>query len=137
MEASDEAAAFRERLIQGYAERAEEDETIVIVADPHRDDTPLVYVNQAFVALTGYAKDEALGRNCRFLQGPGTDLAAVGLIHDRLAAGMAVTTQILNYKKDGTPFWNTMSIAPVLDIHGQVALYVGSQREATGRTIRP
>ena len=133
MKANDEAIAFREQLVQSYAARAEEDPLVVAVADPHRDDTPLVYVNKAFVDLTGYTKDEVLGHNCRFLQGPDTNPAALCLIRERLAAGIAVAIEILNYKKDGTPFRNALSIAPVFDIHGQVALFVGTQREVTKR----
>ena len=76
----------------------------MIFADPRQPDTPLVYANQSFCKLTGYTLDEVVGRNCRFLQGPETDPDAVREIGAALADRRAIGIDILNYRKDGTPF---------------------------------
>jgi len=72
-----------------------------------------VYVNDAFTRLTGYSREDCLGRNCRFLQGPGTDAAALDRLRASLAAQRDCQVELLNYRKDGTPFWNLLSITHV------------------------
>lgn len=103
------------------------------ISDPTKDDNPLVWVNPAFTATTGYAFDEAVGHNCRFLQGPRTDRRIVGDIRRNLENGRPITTTLLNYRKDGTAFWNELSISPVLDSNGEVTHFVGVQADVTGR----
>jgi PAS domain S-box-containing protein len=76
---------------------------------------PIVYANPAFFSTTGYPKDEVLGRNCRFLQGPGTSLADIEKLRVALREGRRINIEILNYKKDGTPFRNFLSISPVFE----------------------
>ena len=87
----------------------------MVITDPRRHDNPLIFVNEAFADLTGYSRDEIIGRNCRFLQGPDTERGAVDRIRNAIAAGQGIETEILNYKKDGTPFWNSLVISPVRD----------------------
>ncbi|WP_432510840.1 SpoIIE family protein phosphatase [Kineococcus sp. SYSU DK001] len=102
------------------------------ISDPNQPDNPLVWVNPAFEKVTGYGK-AVLGRNCRFLQGPGTDPAAVQRIREALAAGETITELLLNYRKDGTAFWNEVVISPVHDATGRVTHFVGVQSDVTLR----
>ena len=83
------------------------------ISDPRRPDNPLVWVNPAFQRMTGYEPAEIIGRNCRFLQGQGTDRAAVRRVREAIEQGEAVRAELLNYRKDGTPFWNSFTISPV------------------------
>ncbi|TFV67882.1 UNVERIFIED_ORG: PAS domain-containing protein [Bacillus sp. AZ43] len=103
------------------------------ITDPRQPDDPLVWVNPSFSRITGYPAEEAIGRNCRFLQGPATDPAAVAEIREGLAARRTVTTTLLNYRKDGTAFWNQLSISPVFDGEGDLVSFVGVQTDVTER----
>ncbi len=105
----------------------------ITIADARLPDMPLVYANAGFERLTGYRVSEALGRNCRFLQGPDTEAAAVDRIRAALAAERGCTVELLNYRKDGTPFWNRLSITPVRDGDGELSHYVGIQSDITAR----
>jgi PAS domain S-box-containing protein len=105
----------------------------VTIADARRPDRPLIYVNAGFERLTGYRAAEALGRNCKFLQGEDTDPAAVATIRAALAEERECTVEILNYRKDGTPFWNRLSITPVRDDSATVTHYIGIQSDVTKR----
>ena len=101
------------------------------LADPRLPDFPLVYVNQSFLAITGYTADEVLGRNCRFLQGRDTDPGPIDKLRRAIADGRPATVELRNYRKDGTPFWNEVHIAPVRDDRGEVVRYVGVQIDVT------
>ncbi|WP_432498285.1 SpoIIE family protein phosphatase [Kineococcus gypseus] len=103
------------------------------VADARADDMPLVWVNPAFTATTGYALEEVVGRNCRFLQGAGTDREVVAALRRALAAGEEVTTTLLNHRKDGTAFWNQLVLSPVHGAEGELTHYVGIQTDITAR----
>jgi PAS domain S-box-containing protein len=103
------------------------------ITDPRRPDNPLVWVNPAFTATTGYSLAEVVGRNCRFLQGELTDRRVVDDIRAGVLAQQPITTTLLNYRKDGTPFWNELSISPVLDNDGEVTHFVGVQADVTAR----
>jgi sigma-B regulation protein RsbU (phosphoserine phosphatase) len=105
----------------------------VTIADARRADRPLIYVNEGFERLTGYSVAETLGRNCRFLQGPGTDPAAVAEIRAAVDEKRACVVEILNYRRDGTSFWNRLSITPVRDELGEVTHYIGIQSDVTAR----
>jgi PAS domain S-box-containing protein len=93
----------------------------------------LVWVNPSFTRLTGYPLEEVAGRNCRFLQGPNTDRAAVARIADALRSQEPITEVLLNYRRDGTAFWNQLSISPVTDGAGEVVNFVGVQNDVTER----
>jgi len=103
------------------------------ITDPRQPDNPLVWVNPSFTRVTGYEADEVVGRNCRFLQGPATDDAAVDEIRTALAERRTMTTTLLNYRKDGTAFWNQLSISPVFDGEGTLVSFVGVQTDVTER----
>ena len=103
----------------------------ITIADAGLPDNPLIYANAGFERLTGYSVSEVLGRNCRFLQGPGTDLEAVAALRTAIREKRAVTVQLLNYRKDGAPFWNRLSITPVLDASGAVTHFIGVQSDVT------
>ena len=105
----------------------------VTISDPSLPDSPLIYANDGFERLTGYASEEVIGRNCRFLQGPDTDPNSVQAIRDALREGVSCTVQILNYRKDGTPFWNRLSITPVLDASGKATHHIGIQSDITAQ----
>ncbi|NAZ87234.1 EAL domain-containing protein [Kineococcus sp. T90] len=106
----------------------------VTISDVTRPDQPLVYVNAAFEQLSGLRAEEALGRNCRFLQGPDTDPAAVSAIRAAIAAGREWRGVLLNHRgPERTPWWNEIRLAPVRDEHGRVVQYVGLQDDVTAR----
>jgi PAS domain S-box-containing protein len=105
--------------------------TPMLITDPRQADNPIVFVNDAFTGLTGYAREEAIGRNCRFLQGPETDRAVVDDIRNAVGAGEGIETEILNYKIDGTPFWNALVISPVRDEAGRLLYFSASQYDVT------
>ncbi|PHQ44939.1 bacterio-opsin activator, partial [Halorubrum sp. C3] len=114
--------------------RAVEDAPIGIsISDPDLPDYPLVYVNNAWEEHTGYPVEEALGRNPRFLQGPGTDPETVEEIGDAIANEEEATVEIRNYRRDGTPFWNELTVAPIYDEDGDLAHYVGFQNDISDR----
>ena len=105
----------------------------IIITDPRVLGNPIIYVSPGFTQLTGYSADEAIGRNCRFLQGTETDLAAVARLRAAIDEGRECTTELLNYRKDGTPFWTSLAISPVLDAEGKLLHFVGVQTDVTER----
>jgi PAS domain S-box-containing protein len=110
------------------------DAVVVTEAEPLEGSGPrIVYVNAAFTRMTGYAPEEILGKTPRILQGPGTDRDATRRIHAALERREPVRAELLNYRKDGTPFWVEMSISPVLDDDGRVVQWTSVQRETTER----
>jgi PAS domain S-box-containing protein len=129
-----EQAEDPEAYLQALRERAVVATDITFaITDPREPDNPLVWVNPSFTRITGYEADEAVGRNCRFLQGPATDPAAVAEIRSALSEQRTVTTTLLNYRKDGTPFWNQLSVSPVFDGEGALVSFVGVQTDVTER----
>jgi len=102
-----------------------------VIADARRPDHPLVFVNDAFCRLTGYAREEVLGRDCRFLQGPATNPATVERIRTAVAAAEPLEIDIRNYRRDGKPFWNRLMLAPVRDAAGALTYYLASQVDVT------
>lgn len=105
----------------------------MILTDPNQNDNPIVFANKAFLDLTGYEEDEVLGRNCRFLQGANTDREAVAALRESVNTGGSIALEILNYKRDGTPFWNAVFIGPVFDQKGKLAYQFASQLDVTRR----
>ncbi len=103
----------------------------ITIADASLPDNPLIYANAGFERLTGYSVADVLGRNCRFLQGPGTDPATADKLRTAIREKREVTVQLLNYRKDGTPFWNRLSITPVQDASGAVTHFIGVQSDVT------
>jgi len=105
----------------------------IALADASRPDDPVVYVNEAFEALTGYDAAEVVGRNCRFLQGEDTSEEAVARLRRGIEKEEPVTVELRNYRKDGTAFWNRVTVAPIYGDDGAVTHYVGFQEDITGR----
>lgn len=103
---------------------------IVDAAEPH---LPIIDANPAFEQLTGYSRDEVIGRNCRMLQGPDTSPDAIRLMRDGIAAQQEVSLTILNYRKDGSAFWNDVHISPAYDEHHVLTHFVGVQSDVTER----
>ncbi|GFH15601.1 putative LOV domain-containing protein, partial [Haematococcus lacustris] len=103
----------------------------ITISDATLPDCPLVYVNDAFCCITGYGREEVLGRNCRFLQGPDTSLEAVAQLRAAVAERRATTVELVNYRKQGLKFWNRLSITPVFDEQGVLVLYIGVQSDIT------
>lgn len=108
----------------------------ITIADARHPDHPLVYANEAFLRLSGYSAPEVLGHNCRFMQGRGTDRAQVQVISRRLLAGQQVKAQLLNYRKDGSTFWNALTITPVVDDRGELTHFIGNQVDVTEQVGR-
>ncbi|TFV71364.1 PAS domain-containing protein [Blastococcus sp. CT_GayMR19] len=128
-ETSDPAAylqALRERAVIAT-------DITFTITDPREPDHPLVWVNPSFTRVTGYEADEAIGRNCRFLQGPATDPAVVAGIRAAIEERRPHTATLLNYRKDGTAFWNQLSISPVFDGNSDLVSFVGVQIDVTER----
>lgn len=105
----------------------DEIEMSVVFSDPSLPDNPMIFVSEEFEAQTGYSPEEAVGRNCRFLQGPGTNPHAVEAIRQGLKAQTRFTIDILNYRKDGSPFVNRLRIRPIYDPDGQLMFFAGAQ----------
>ena len=103
------------------------------VVDASGPDLPLTYVNPAFEELTGYTAAEAVGRNSRFLQGPGTDPLAVAELREAVAGGRGCHVTLLNYRSDGRPFWNELTITPVAGPNDRVSAFVGVLVDVTAR----
>ena len=103
----------------------------VCLSDPRAKDMPIVFANRAFRELTGYSDDEIFGRNCRFLQGPDTDREAVRRIRTAIEQENVAVVELLNYRKDGTPFWNALHIGPIYDAEGRLLYFFGSQWDVT------
>ena len=108
----------------------------VAITDPAQPDNPMIYVNQQFCDVSGYDRDAVLGRNCRFLQGPGTAPEPVETLRAEIDAERPVSVELRNYRQDGTEFWNHLDIAPVRDESGNVVNFVGFQRDVTDRKER-
>lgn len=123
-----EPAALKDRALDVAAEG-------ITIADARRPDRPLIYANQGFARMTGYAVAEVLGRNCRFLQGPDTDAGAALEIRRAIEAERECLVEILNYRKDGSTFWNRLSITPVRDESGRVSHFIGIQSDVTARRL--
>lgn len=105
------------------------------ISDPSLPDNPIVYCSQGFLDLTGYTLDQVLGRNCRFLQGPGTDQSAVDIIRKGVREGVDTSVCLLNYKADGTPFWNQFFVAALRDAENNVVNFVGVQCEVSKAVV--
>jgi PAS domain S-box-containing protein len=103
----------------------------VTLSDPDLPDNPIVYANEVFEEMTGYSRDEILGRNCRFLQGDEHEQPAVDQIRAALAEKRPVEVTLRNYRKDGSLFYNRLMIRPLLDPDGNVIYYLGVQYDVT------
>lgn len=103
----------------------------MVVTDPRQPDNPIVLANQAFLDLTGYDAGEVVGRNCRLLQGERTCPEAVSQLRAAVREGREIEVQLLNYRKDGTTFWNEVSVSAVRADDGELLYFFASQRDVT------
>jgi PAS domain S-box-containing protein len=123
---------------QGFADRKElasfafeRTRMPIVVADARAPDQPIVLANSSFLELTGYSAEEVIGRNCRFLQGEGTSPLAVAAIRSAILEEREATVEILNYRKDTSPFWNRLHISPLRADDGKVDYIFASQVDVT------
>ena len=100
-----------------------------VVSDPTKSDNPIIAVNDAFCTLTGYSEAEVIGRNCRFLRGPDTENGQTEKLRSSVYGQRPALAELINYRKDGSPFRNAVMIAPLFDDLGNLQLFVGSQIE--------
>ncbi len=131
--------------LAGWGEQMEEldpallrrllDESVdgIVVAEQEGDDTILIYVNAAFERLSGYAADEILYRDCRFLQGSDRDQPARHRVREAIRQGRPCREVLRNYRKDGTLFWNELSLTPVYNDQDELTYYIGIQKDITAR----
>jgi len=117
---------LRERAVEGAA-------NAFVIVDLNAPDQPVIDVNAAFERVTGYSKDDVLQRNCRFLQGPDTDPAAVAQMRNVIDARADTTVVLRNYRKDGSPFWSEISLTPIAGDDGVVTHYLGVQTDVSER----
>ncbi|MCP8882968.1 PAS domain-containing protein [Devosia sp. XJ19-1] len=122
--------------LQPFVHAVESSAVPIAIADPFEPDCPLVFVNDAFLQLTGYGEDEVLGRNCRFLQGPDTRPEDRQILKQAIKNRETISHEILNYKKDGTAFWNELHMAPMLDDSGELLYFIATQVDITERVNR-
>ena len=99
----------------------------ICLCDPKQADLPIVFANRAFRRLTGYSEEEIVGRNCRFLQGPKTDPEPIARIREAIANEDVVVVELLNYRKNGTTFWNALHLGPIYNDQGEPVYFFGSQ----------
>ncbi len=105
----------------------------VLITDATQPGNPISYVSPSIVQLTGYSSAEMIGKNCRFLQGPDTNADSVTILRDAIAAGVPCTVVLLNYRKDGSTFWNELTVSPIKDGTGRIINFVGVQRDVTDK----
>ena len=108
----------------------------VVVTDPHQTDNPIIYCNPAFTAITGYAEDEVIGRNCRFLQGPETDSSVLDEMRHAQSKRGVFQCVLANYRKNADLFWNELTIGPVMDDDNRLINFIGIQNDVTDRVIK-
>jgi PAS domain S-box-containing protein len=105
----------------------------IVITDARQTDNPIIFANDAFLALTGYERAEVIGRNCRFLQGPQTAPEAIDQVRSAMASGRDVAVELANYRKDGRLFWNQLFVSPVRNDSGDIVYHFGSQIDVTAR----
>ena len=105
----------------------------MIVTDPSKPDNPIVFCNDAFTFMTGYEEEEILGSNCRFLQGPETDRSVIDQVRAAIRKKEEIAVEVLNYRKNGSTFWNALFVSPVFNGDGEVVYFFGSQLDISRR----
>jgi PAS domain S-box-containing protein len=105
----------------------------ITLSDPDQEDNPIVYVNEAFEFITGYSREETVGRNCRFLQNEDRDQEGIERIREAMRETKSVTVTLRNYTKDGTLFYNQFTIRPLFDKEGKLIYYLGIQYDVTNQ----
>lgn len=119
---------LRDRAIQAVSQG-------ILITDPNQPDDPIIYASPGFERMTGYSAEEVLGKNCRFLQGKDTAPEANAVLREAFREGLECSVEILNYRKDGTEFWNALFITPVRDKDHRLAYFVGVHADVTDRRV--
>lgn len=132
-ERADTPGCARDEQLLMFKRAVEATRNGICITNPRMADNPIIYVNDAFVEMTGYARHQILGRNCRFLQRDDRDQPGIGLIREAILEERAITTVLRNYKRDGSLFWNELTVSPVHDESGRLINYVGIQNDITAR----
>jgi len=120
-----------ENIETSFGTKLQQHQRAFVISNSAVDDNPLVYVSKGFLDLTGYEAHQVLGRNCRFLQGPDTDMNEVARIRQALNDSQEIRTIIRNYKQNGTPFWNLLQISPLQDMKGNTTLMIATLVEVS------
>ncbi|MFB6251250.1 MAG: PAS domain S-box protein [Halobellus sp.] len=126
----------RQRELSRLKQAIDDANVSITLADASQQDDPLVYVNSAFEEMTGYLPEQALGRNCRFLQGEDTDSEKVAALRDAIDDEESISVELRNYRKDGTEFWNRLTVTPIYDDTDELVRYLGTQEDITERKER-
>jgi PAS domain S-box-containing protein len=126
----------REQELEAQTRAMDEAPISITISDPAQDDNPLIYANDKFEQLTGYSEAEVIGKNCRFMQGDETSPEPVEELRTAVEHGEPATVELRNYRKDGTEFWNRLSIAPIRDSDGELVNFIGFQLDITERKER-
>ncbi|PZO82385.1 MAG: hybrid sensor histidine kinase/response regulator [Mesorhizobium amorphae] len=127
------AEGIRDRHSDIFFAAVETTRMPMIVTDPRQPDNPIVFCNRAFSQMTGYTMDDIVNHNCRFLQGPDTDRGTVDEVRSAIENRREVAVEILNYRKNGSTFWNALFISPVYDREGELVYFFGSQLDVSRR----
>jgi PAS domain S-box-containing protein len=104
-----------------------------VITDPSLPDNPIIFASKGFLDMCGYQLEEVLGRNCRFMQGPGSDSGQVAVMREGINEGTDTSVCLLNYKKDGTQFYNQVFVAALRDASSKIINYVGVQVEVSSK----
>ena len=123
---AEESLRLKDRAIQAVSQG-------ILITDPTLSDNPIIFASPGFEAMTGYSSTEIVGRNCRFLWGTDTDPATVRTIREAIQNGRECSVEILNYRKDGSKFWNALFMTPVRNDEGKLTNFVGVQADVTER----
>ncbi|GAB4516219.1 MAG: hypothetical protein OHK0046_21170 [Anaerolineae bacterium] len=131
VDVTEQKRAQRDLLLRTHA--IEFSSSSISIADVRQPDLPLIYVNPAFQKMSGYSRDEVIGRNCRFMQGDDRDQPGVQQMRAAIKAGQSCRVVLRNYRKDGTLFYNEVSLSPVLDAQGELTHFIGIANNITDR----
>ena len=118
------------RLLQRMVDASQDG---IVVAEQEGEDNILIYANKSFETLTGYSRDDILYQDCRFLQAGDRDQIGLQLIREAIASGLPTRQILRNYRKDGSHFWNELSITPVFNEADQLTYFIGVQKDVTAQ----
>ena len=118
------------RLLQRMVDASQDG---IVVAEQEGEDNILIYVNKSFETLTGYSRDDILYQDCRFLQAGDRDQIGLQLIREAIASGLPTRQILRNYRKDGSHFWNELSITPVFNEADQLTYFIGVQKDVSAQ----
>ena len=124
-----QAASIMDKADFGLVAAIQAAQRSFCITDPSLPDNPIIFASKGFCELSGYQLEDILGRNCRFLQGPGTDQMNVDVLRRGIKDGVDTSICLLNYKADGTPFYNQIFVAALRDASNKIINYVGVQVE--------